>query len=379
MQNSECTLFKELAHIFSQRKKENQVIEFEILEPAHALTLGPLVQDGWTVGISKKALVQAFAIARPIFFEYLVSMTENDMLLWSDRSIKEKAAAVVSEKGGNNVSEIAAGLDVPISVVTEIILLFDCEYVTACNWRKRRIMSFFRDSTNKDATRTRVDEVINMLETELTLMTTYTCSPLHRHTKSPTLWQHRLWVWVQWIEVNKRKNAKPLGLQDVQELLRAELKVVLRAGELHPRNYYAFAYLRRLYIILIDNGLCEKEKEKNSTTKLARSMLNSTLDWCLSHPQDISGWSFTFWLLEALTCNDQDIRIASIERVVQFALNVGWEGESLWTFVDLSTRAFGLVEIIQNDTLLGDPEEPSSRPWKTWLSRAKTYWGSNVK
>ena len=344
-------LFQELAHIFSDRKKQNQVIEFEVLEPAHAQTLGPLIRDGCSVGISKKALVQVFAVARPLFFDLLMPMTDKDML--ADGSIREVAAAA-HEKGENNLKaslEIPKELlDVPVSVVADIILLFDCEHATACNWRKKRLMSFLRDEA----------KVVEILETELTLMTTYTCSLLQRHTKSPTLWQHRLWTWIRLTQ---------LQLPDIQETLGKELMVVLRAGELHPRNYYAFAYLRRLYTALIGHG-------KKGSNEPARSMLNPSLDWSLSHPRDISGWTFTYWLLEQLP--DQKVRIVSVERAIQFALNVGWEGESLWTFVDLATRKFGLVETIQTGTLQV-PLDQADHSWKMWLSGAKIYWASGVK
>ena len=357
--NQSIQLFQELAQIFAQRTKENQAIEFEILEPAHALTLGPLIQDDHFVGISKKALIQIFAVARPLFFDTLVSMTDKDMLLWSDFG---------SITGENNKTVVPASdviSNVPLSVVSEIILLFDCEHVTACNWRKRRVLSFLGDSA--------LTNVNQVLETELTLMTTYTCSLLHRHTKSPTLWQHRLWTWVQLISLRKRS-------LDVQGILLEELMVVLRAGELHPRNYYAFAYLRRLYGVFVDNMIDDDEvihEKENSAA--ARSMLNPTLDWCLSHPQDISGWTFTLWLLDQL--HDQDARVASIEQVVHFALNLGWEGESLWTFVDLAARSFGLVERIQADSALrgGGATDQLDGTWKLWLSRARAYWGSAVK
>lgn len=162
-----------------------------------------------------------------------------------------------------------------------------------------------------------------------------------------------------------------------------ELDVVLRAGELHPRNYYAFSYARELHRVLATVVGVEGGFEV-----LARSVITQFLDWCLAHPRDISGWMFALDLLEAI--QDGSDRVESIKRVVRFALDVGWDGESLWTFVDLGTRRFGIVETVQ-DMLQSHPgATPDSamsrlsidgtampeKPWKTWVARVRAYWAA---
>jgi hypothetical protein len=40
-------------------------------------------------------------------------------------------------------------------------------------------------------------------------------------------------------------------------------------------------------------------------------------------------------------CAEQRQRLV-VDRVIQLALNMGWEGESSWTFVDWAVRDFGM-------------------------------------
>ena len=385
MSRAEYELFKELAQIFSERQDKNQILEFEILPPALALDSGPLVQDGCSVGVTKKALVQAFAVARRIFFRELVSMSASDMLLAASREHHEKT---VSLDGPEEIKY-------PVSVVSEIILLFDCEHLTACNWRKRWFTSLVLNIDPVSPGSAERDRVVGLLEAELNFLTTLLCSPLPRHTKSPTLWQHRRWILANLIRARKLVMAQPAASETVftfdiegaQELLKSELAVVLRSGELHPRNYYAFSYMRQLHSDLAD----AVEGPRKGLAPFARSTLSLTLDWCLAHPRDISGWMFVLWLLEAIP--DQEVRAGSITTVLGFALRVGWEGESLWTFIDLAARSLDLVETVE-DTMRREetgfvgftaqnrfvngvrlPEQP----WKTWLARARVYWGTGDK
>lgn len=381
MSSPEYALFKQVAHIFSTRQSNNEVLEIEILQPALALSCGPLVQDGRSIGITKKALVQAFTVARRIFFDKLVLMSDGDIVSEYFLETQKDTISLDDEHGE---------VDFPISVVSEIILFFDCEHLTACNWRKRRLASLIRSIDSASVDNTERDRVARLLRTELTLLTTFLCSPLQRHTKSPTLWYHRLWVFTQFIRIRKWASihsvvsGNALSSEDMQELLKPELTVVLRAGELHPKNYYAFSYMRRLHGIL--SGAVEEPGD--IAAQLARSVLNLMLDWCLAHPRDISGWMFALWLLEAIP--DQGVRTDSINSVVRFALDVGWQDESLWTFVDLGARSFGLVKTIE-DTLLNKGSGSvglstqdrsinsvclSEEPWKAWLARAKAFWAA---
>ncbi|KAJ5787356.1 Protein prenyltransferase [Penicillium paradoxum] len=342
--------FQQLARIFASR--DNEVLEIEIIPPSLGAAF---LQDGSSVGITKKALVQAFTVARQLFFDRLIPMSEDDL----------KSTFSTQSQPTNTDS-----------MITEVMLLFDCEHLTACNWRKRRLQAAMEHCpgiSNQTSATTK------MLETELTLMSSYQCSPLHRHTKSPTLWHHRLWVIVHLLQ------RRQLSSDELLQLQQRELEVVLRAGELHPKNYYAFSYMRQLYVLLAD--AVEKTAQATGKTKFAMSIVDRVTDWCLANPRDISGWSFGIYILSNLP--EQQIRVHTLQRVVQFALNVGWEGESLWTFVDQTSRQFYLESLVV-DTIAkhnGHQNIPSDwsmeqegrqkQSWHTWLARAKVYWAEN--
>lgn len=333
--------FQRLVGVFSSRN--NQVLEIEIIPSS----LGsPFLRDGCSVGITKKALMQAFTVARELFIQRLMPMSKYDF----EVSVLEKPV----ETG-----------TVPDSVVTEIMLLFDCEHLTACNWRKRRLL----------AAVTLCPNAVELLETELTLMATYQCSPLHRHTKSPTLWSHRLWVLKQLLLTQSRSEGALL------ELARAELDIVLRAGELHPKNYYAFSYMRHLHALFVDM-LVDVRERSNWTLVLALTLLHPALDWCLANPKDISGWVFGKYLLD--NAPELQLRADAIARVLRFARDVGWEGESLWTFIDLTARQYGLEDVIDeilcrdqgaiSASQTSDQSTQERWPWKIQLDKARAYW-----
>ncbi|KAL4889694.1 hypothetical protein BDV59DRAFT_104684 [Aspergillus ambiguus] len=345
--------FQELSHIF--RNRGNRILEIEILPPA----LGPLLQDGCSIGITKKYLAQAFVAARWVFFA-------------------ESSAQGEDERLGKKLDEV--------TMCSEIILLFDCEHLTACNWRKQRLQDMIQrhDATSQASRETLADS----LHTELTLMTTYVCSPLRRHTKSPTLWEHRLWVLRNLLLCESDETSGQPGspgceqsnpaMETALRLWQQELVTVLRAGELHPRNYYAFNYIREVCGVLSQKVAdCD-----GRSTRFAREGVDPTLDWCLAHTTDISGWMFLFYLLEAVP--DDGVRQTTVRRAVRFARDVGWEGESLWTFVDLAVRTFDLAAVIQEElrpTQVLHPADGDDAPtaktgWKVWLAMAKVCWAA---
>ncbi|KAL3491443.1 hypothetical protein BJX62DRAFT_225243 [Aspergillus germanicus] len=339
--------YRDLSRIFGNRN--GRVLELEILPSA----FGPFLEDGCSIGVTKKYLVQAFVTARTVFFDGL----KDSGYTGSPSSPDLPGQKTVSDE-----------LDKMIAIASEIILLFDCEHLTACNWRKRRLTALAGLNQEKFA---------RALDTELSLMTTYLCSPLHRHTKSPTLWQHRRWIQTHLIRLRKP------DFQAAQDLLETELSAALRAGERHPRNYYAFSYMRQIHRVLSDAGGAEKQ---DWGARLGQVIMSSMLDWCLAHPTDISGLMFLLYLLDAVS--DAASQIDTIGRVARFALDIGWEGESLWTFVDLAVRRFKVVASVDGlqtypwDILLvsGSPDQHShdsrkaSPCWKTWLERAQTHW-----
>lgn len=348
-------IYSLLSEIFTSRL--DRILEFEILPTG----LGPLLQDGCSIGISKGALVQCFVRARQIFFNRTNPTDEE-----SERAL---------------------------SVASQIILLFDCEHLTACNWRKRYLGNIIQSHDFRTASHADHEWLVLVLERELTLVTSFLNSPLHRHTKSPTLWGHRVWVMNQILRVQGldptdriavqarvegqlRPNAP--SLETIRQLFIAELDVVLRAGELHPKNYYAFSYMRGLH------GLLAGFVDGDAFQCLARSVVSPALEWCLSHPKDISGWMFVFYLLEGV--EDEQLRKRTVGSVVQFALDVGWEGECLWTFVDLAARSFGAVDSVQDMVRCGCDTPVSSamssmsldgtqpeKQWMSWVARVRAY------
>lgn len=341
--------FQQLAGVFASRGDE--ILEIEIIPSS----LGsPFLQDGCSIGITKKTLVQAYTVARQLFFKKLIAMTEDDLL--------------VSLLETDSTRDIASD-----QVTTEIMLLFDCEHLTACNWRKRRLLSALarrKDVPDGDS------QLIRILKTELTLLQSYQCSPLHRHTKSPTLWSHRLWVLKQLLKI---EGHSPETLLDLE---RHELAVVLRAGELHPKNYYAFTYMRQLHALLVRRPV-EKRGSPSWSAVLATTMVNPVLDWCLSNTRDISGWAFGIYLLNHVS--DRRLRVDAVGRVLRFARDVGWEGESLWTFVDQAVRQFDLESVVDEAFLLDQERRepvsttavqssPTKWPWRARLDRARAYW-----
>jgi hypothetical protein len=340
--------FQQLAGVFASRA--DKILEIEILPSS----LGsPFLQDGCSIGVTKKILVQAYTVARQLFFKKLMPMSEDDLLV----------SLLEPDSSGDIASD---------QVTTEIMLLFDCEHLTACNWRKRRILAALarrEDAPDRDS------QLIQILRTELTLLQSYQCSPLHRHTKSPTLWSHRLWVLRQLLKIEDYSSE---GLLDLE---RHELAVVLRAGELHPKNYYAFTYMRQLHALLARSPV-EKRDYAGWSAELATLLVNPVLDWCLSNPRDISGWVFEIYLLNHVS--DRQLQVDAVGRVLRFARDVGWEGESLWTFIDQAVRQFDLESVVDEAFLLDrerrEPmctavQSPSTKwPWRARLDRARAYW-----
>ena len=340
-------VFQELARILSTRHKHSQVLEIEILPPE----FGPLLHDGCSVGITKKVLLQAFVAARRVFFD--------------------------KRYGNGNGKQYEEGEEESLLRASEILLLFAPEHLTACNWRKRRLVWTLQKTDTTDAAHRQ--DILENLDRELTLVTAFQCSPLHRHTKSPTLWQHRFWVLCQILTIRGQQCQQQTDPETLHSILRSELSIVLRAGELHPRNYYAFNYMRQLHhTLLLDNSGTRNESESKDVS--SASLLDNTVSWCLAHTRDISGWMFALYLLqEALPDRDRrDVQTHVINMVVRFALDIGWAGESLWTFVDLAVRSTGVdVQLPVGGEGNDDKITAlSGRSWKSWLARAESYWAA---
>lgn len=82
-------------------------------------------------------------------------------------------------------------------------------------------------------------------------------------------------------------------------LVNKELAIVMKAGERHPRNYYAWNYARDIVRLgtPTTTSTAGEEVSEGEEEKEWESCVAKVHKWCLSHPRDISGWSFLLFLL----------------------------------------------------------------------------------
>ncbi|KAK2774869.1 hypothetical protein FQN52_004201 [Onygenales sp. PD_12] len=344
--NTDTDIYTSLTSILSTRHNTHQILDFQILPPG----FGHFLRHDPAIGISKTALVQAFVVARRQFFS-----------LSSQHPYPTTPHPSPDEPTLDTRAAAASIYDNPQTLrATEVILLLDSEHLTACNWRKRRICALKQQQQQ---------HYLDALHADLSFTTSLLRSPLHRHSKSPTLWHHRKWIISQLLAVDispaeafrgSHHLAEPSGDVEgkaehddpIQRIVAYEVSVVLEAGAHHPNNYYAFSYLREVM------GLFAKPVSTATTTamtqgaadsgnvllaRLARGVIGTVHAWCFSHGRDISGWSFLLFLLEMLG-DDDALRKQVIAKTARFGRNVLWDREGLWMFVDLAMARFGLVE-----------------------------------
>jgi len=253
---------------------QDEVIEIEILPPAIEPPDGIIMQDGLSIGIPKKILVLAFLEARKRFFE--------DM---------------------HNVEDTAAALQ-----ATNVMLLFDPEHITAANYRKRRL-----DMLKGSAPTETGSAYHRALRQELCFLNTILTSPLHRQSKSPTLWHQRFCI----LDPLMRIELNGATEEDRTAFWLAELTAVCRSGEQHPKNYYAWQYARRLL-------------SRIGSHDVRGDIGHFVKDWCFKHPSDISGWSFLLHVISAIW---PVARHSLLRNVLSYAIDLKAEQESLWVFI----------------------------------------------
>jgi hypothetical protein len=158
------------------------------------------------------------------------------------------------------------------------------------------------------------------ISSEICFLDTILLSPLHRQSKSPTLWYHRWWL----------VSNTPIFFKSAPNVTN-EFDAVLKAGERHKHNYYAWQYSRRLY------NLIKKIAEPAELKTLHVHVLRLVLAWCKQHPSDTSGWSFLSFLMQqsGLEKNgsDEASYINTIEEVLAYVETVGWQKEALWHYL----------------------------------------------
>jgi hypothetical protein len=180
--------------------------------------------------------------------------------------------------------------------------------------------------------------------------------------------------------------AEPGEGDTVEQIVLSEISVVLRSGELHPMNYYAFTYMRKFLGLLGGEGrkpggrfggtqlcteglaTCPPDSDFTAIQLLVtQRVVDRMHTWCLGHPGDTSGWSFLTFLLERM--NDSTVRTTLIRKTVEHAVSLAWDGEPLWRFVDGCVARFEIA--LEGDGLLPANPSVSGPRWRAWARLAK--------
>jgi hypothetical protein len=288
---------------------ESQVVEIEVLPPAIQPPDGILMHDGLSVGISKKVLALAFVEARKRFFED--TKQDNSPYL--------------------------------IQQATRVMLLFDPEHLTAANFRKRRLVALRVGSTPEAEI-----AFCTAAKNEFCFLDSILTSPLHRQSKSPTLWHHRNWL----LKLLRPHELDSIFGQTHTEIWHSELTSVCKSGERHPKNYYAWQYGRKL-VDRVDGV---------EATKFARCIK----DWCCKNPSDISGWSCLIYVILKVEILQEKLEL--VRAILDYAMNLRSENESLWVFIRT---------IIAHDTL-GEGRNALDSMLRTYDKELKSSKGYDV-
>lgn len=160
------------------------------------------------------------------------------------------------------------------------------------------------------------------MKRELIFLDSVLTSPLHRQSKSPTLWYHRYWL----ISTSLSHLCSTMDLSE--DFLKHELIIIFRSAGRHQHNYYAWQYARRL-ISLLDPIFA---KENSVRAHVQSGLLEETLKWCLQNPSDISGWSFLLFLIQRPISDTAQVT-AIMQQIAEFTTSYRWNKEALWHFL----------------------------------------------
>ncbi|KAF1940181.1 protein prenylyltransferase [Clathrospora elynae] len=268
--------YKRLSEYFQEHAED--VITIEILPPAIQPPDGVLMQDGLNLGVPKKILALAYMEARQRFFDNIKNGTTSSTALQA----------------------------------TNIMLLFDPEHLTAANFRKRRLLQLKNDTSLQAGS-----AYHKALRRELNFLNTILTSPLHRQSKSPTLWYQRLWILGPLVDIELKNASK----NERAVFWRGELTAVCKSGEQHPKNYYAWQYARRLI-------------PRIESPEISNEFAYDVKDWCRKHPSDISGWTFLLFLLPGMQPVSEKQNL--LGDVLRYAITFTSEQESLWVFIRMA-------------------------------------------
>ncbi|KAF5575255.1 prenyltransferase [Fusarium pseudoanthophilum] len=264
------SVFLEISDILVE--PSNELLEIELLGKSHIPDAQTSVlRDENAVAIPKLRLVQAFIVAQKLLKQF---QADSQRVSLED-----------------------------ISRSTAVILLMDPEHLTAANTRKRLI----RDKWSEEDIQDRIRLEKHLADSLLT-------SRLHRHTKSPTLWNHRRWLMEQY------------RLHNIEVPVEDDLtRTIMISGERHPRNYYAWCHARYLVNTFV--------LPSSSSQKKISSMIIASQKWCFAHRNDISGWQFLLFLLDKQPAETSPV----FRETLKLAASFKWRNESVWYFLRLVT------------------------------------------
>lgn len=193
------------------------------------------------------------------------------------------------------------------------MLLFDPEYLIAANARKRRLQHL----RQLDG----IEHFEEVLQSEFRLLDSFCTSPLKRHTKSPTLWSHRRWL----VSTYREHLYDTRNKKQSSAFIEHEMHVVMKAGDRHPKNYYAWDYARKLLELAMRSGSLADQLED------PRVFARAVYTWCARHPSDISGWMFLLFMLRVMAI--PVISRSTINSTMDITAKLGLSGEAMWTFL----------------------------------------------
>ncbi|KAK8218666.1 hypothetical protein IWZ01DRAFT_538255 [Phyllosticta capitalensis] len=320
--------YNALVDVFN--KYDSRTIQIEILPPAISPPEGSLLledEEEGSVGIPKAVLLSAFLAARKVFFDTRHALTGP--------SAKQAMDA------------------------TRVVLLFDPEHLTAANYRKRYLLNA-RGEGNADGV-----SLMSLVQRELMFLFTIFSSPLFRHTKSPTLWSHCLWIarnhweieldWAQTVDAHQGGASDDAKTAVSHWLFFQHWEKVKDASTSHPKNYHAWHFMRKLVQHLSERLRDRPEYEFESD--FAR-LLQETHQWCLKNPSDTSAWSFLSYLFCRPEAKGREKLISEImENVLKLVWDFRWRHESIWTFVRTVLAARDLLPEESRAKLVCDLEE----------------------
>jgi protein prenyltransferase alpha subunit repeat containing protein 1 len=278
----------------------HELLDIEILKGAYHFEPGThVLRDGAAIAISKSSLVQAYFVALEVLKKHLGT------------NARTRPSAHTCSADGHE----------PL-LATSVILLMDPEHLTAANTRKRILRDWVRDWQEQGG----IDSPPGWLEAhvlgEKRFIDSLLTSRLHRHTKSPTLWSHRRWLTLEFLDV--------FDLLDVEKDIS---KVVMIAAERHPRNYYAWHHARLLATLVDDGADKVFTAEVRDPEAVRQGLLRDVAEWCTRHHDDISGWSFLAHLLAKEGWYEPNTVSTLVGDLHKLTRSMRWTNESVWWFL----------------------------------------------